>query len=196
MVLVVSVEGNVGAGKSTFIQRLEDMGVAVLPEEVDAWGDALKLFARDKSRWGFLLQVRIALSNKLRDPRKLFGGRNIVFVERSPHSSLHIFAANLHSQGHLTEVEHDLLKEMMAAMWTPDAVIVLDDDPATCYERTVTRARGEEGVSLEYIRMLGELYRNYEVPDCPILRTTSTTVDPKEVVKYFSQITPSHHHKK
>ena len=45
--VLVSLEGNIGAGKSTLAEELRRRGRTVIVESVDSWGDTLALFYED-----------------------------------------------------------------------------------------------------------------------------------------------------
>ena len=65
--LVISVDGNIGSGKSTFIKKLKeclDDAIYIVEEPVNFWTavrdedgkNLLELFYHEKSRWGYTLQ--------------------------------------------------------------------------------------------------------------------------------------------
>jgi deoxyadenosine/deoxycytidine kinase len=141
----VALEGLIGAGKSTLIQRLGRGH----PEPVEQW-TFLADFYHDPARWAFPLQMQILLSQTNSPPDGLF--------ERSPHSALHVFARDS-----LTPPEWDLLSAWSDRCgWVPDEVVFLRVPPATCLERVRRRNRpGEEGITLDFLCQLERKYDGY-----------------------------------
>ena len=85
--LIVFVEGNIGAGKSTLIRYISKcMDVRVLEEPVNEWSDALQLYYADREKYATSFQATILMSRIL----QLFASillreeRKVVIMERSP----------------------------------------------------------------------------------------------------------------
>lgn len=91
---VISIEGNLGAGKSSLLSLFN---FATIKEPVDEWqtmsgGDILKNFYENPKRWAFTFQLHALHSRSLlwnktisEEPQKLH------FSERSPLADRHIF---------------------------------------------------------------------------------------------------------
>ena len=172
-VFVVAVDGNIGAGKSTLLRILQDAyDYEVYPEPVVDWSVLLGRFYKDPARWSLCLQSQILLSmhetRKALDASRGPGGlrgvgrrRRVVLVERSPASAL-VFVRNLASTGHMDSEELRVYHGLHDALsWTPDATLLLDVDPGTCYNHVRTRGRESEvGISRSYLVKLDGLYRS------------------------------------
>ena len=141
----VAVEGLIGAGKSTLLSLVDGS----TQEAVGAWAPLLERFYADSARWGFALQMQVLLTQ---------GNMPRGVSERSPHSALHVFARDT-----LDGLEIGLLEAWTRRHgWVPDAVVFLRADPELCLARVRRRARkGEEGVTLEYLRRLQAKYEAY-----------------------------------
>ena len=142
----ISLEGGIGAGKSELLARLRAAGYAVVPEAAEEYFDVLGLFYGDKARYGYLLQTCIIASYA--------GTRDNAVVERSPYSSLHVFARNQADHGWLHPLEWAALHNLAAQLaWVPDAMIHVRVPPEVSLERARTRARGcEATLDLQYMR--------------------------------------------
>lgn len=151
----ISIEANIGAGKTTLIQRLgaaDALDVPIYLEPVEEWREWLQLFYTDPLRWGFTFNLN-ALMSFTRVPSSEHGG---VLVERSPVSCHHVFTALQHASGHMNDPEYALFKKVYDEVaWTPDVVVYLKTDPRVCQERMRKRDReSERGVSLEYLEAI------------------------------------------
>lgn len=93
MSVIIYLEGNIGAGKSTIIKRLkfrhEDDQSLMLTEPVSEW-PSLKLFYGDKSKYALRLQTEVMQSFHERET--LCPDRPLYIFERSLRSSYEIFA--------------------------------------------------------------------------------------------------------
>jgi deoxyadenosine/deoxycytidine kinase len=156
----VAIEANIGAGKSTVMTKIRDhfLHVPMYQEPVDAWGDALQLFYTNKSRWSFMLQMKILyeyLSPRYSEP-------DDVITERCAYSSRYVFGQTLFSEGSLGENEWRVYKQYYDAFnarLEPDVIIYLKTDPKTCLERIQKRGRSmEDGITLEYLQKLNFQY--------------------------------------
>jgi deoxyadenosine/deoxycytidine kinase len=157
----VAIEANIGAGKSTIMTKIRDhfLHVAMYQEPIEAWDDALRLFYTNKSRWSFMLQMRILY--EYLSPR--YSEAKDVITERCAYSSRYVFGQTLFSEGSLSENEWRVYKEYYDAFdarLEPDVIIYLKTDPKTCLERIQKRARSMEtsGITLEYLQKLNFQY--------------------------------------
>lgn len=151
----ISIEANIGAGKTTLIQRLgaaDALGIPIYLEPVEEWREWLQLFYTDPLRWGLTFNLN-ALMSFTRVPSS-----EKILVERSPVSCHHVFTALQHASGHMNDLEYALFKKIYDSVaWTPDIVVYLKTDPSVCHERMRKRDReSERGVSLEYLEAIHE----------------------------------------
>lgn len=152
----VSIEGNIGSGKSTVISRvLQEMRLPVFLEPIEEWSEWLKLFYSDTSRWGMSFNLRVLLSF-----HKWKHNMFPAVYERSPLSNRHIFAQLQYEDGQMNTLEMDMYQTLYENLaWTPDAVIYIRTDPEVSMERMQKRARASEAtVPLEYLRALHKKY--------------------------------------
>lgn len=82
--MLISIEGNIGTGKTTLLKSLQNNKYKHVYEPVDEWGKWLKLFYEDKrNAFGFNMKILHSYHKKLKD-------ENII-SERSPFTSKEIF---------------------------------------------------------------------------------------------------------
>ena len=158
----VAIEANIGAGKTTIIERIRETfpDVPTYLEPVEAWRDILKAFYANKNRWALALQMTVL--------KEYVGGdryRAPTYVsERSAYSCRYVFGQTLFGEGSLTEKEWKVFKDYFDGFVDvhPDRIIYVRTDPATCLARVEKRARDVEegGVTLEYLQKLHFQYEN------------------------------------
>ena len=158
--LVVCIEGNIAAGKSTAGARLAKAGHVVIPEGLDVWGTTLKEFYKSPSRWAFTLQTTILTSMAERRDQALreHAERRVIFFERSPASAA-LFAATSADNQDMNEDEIAILRRLHQRLsWAADLTILIDTPAAMCWLRQQTRGRDGETVSLPYLIQLDEAH--------------------------------------
>ena len=89
----IVIDGNIGSGKTTQLELLEQNGWSVKREPLDEW--PLDLFYKDMSRWALLLQMKI-----LQTLRPVRDG--VTVYERCLLSTRHVFWEYLRSKKLIT----------------------------------------------------------------------------------------------
>jgi len=182
---IISIEGNIGSGKSTLIKSLESYGLDViyLPEPVDLWNDIkdtsgvtiLEKYYQDSQRYAFPFQM-MAYITRLSAIRKAVAeapDNSIIITERSINTDREIFAKMLYDAG---KIEH--ICYLIYLRWFDefsesklDGIIYVQTTPAICSQRIENRNRkGEESIPLKYLE---ECHRYHEQwiknTDIPVL---------------------------
>lgn len=178
---IVSIEGNIGSGKSTIIDILEKMNKNIesnyifLREPVEEWesvkeseyGDnVLKKFYQYPHKYGFSFQVLVYLTfyKQLVKAINSSNGDKIIICERSLDVSQFIFAEMLYNDGILNEIEYQILTMFYSQFEKIklDAVIYLDVKPEICSERIKKRSRvGEEDIELGYLKKCKDYHEKW-----------------------------------
>lgn len=167
----ISVEGNIGSGKSTALAALarHDPEAAVLPEPVDEWGELLRAFYARPAEYALAFQLRVLLS--------FHGAPESCVTERSPLACRHVFGQILANDGHMTPQQWDVFKDYHAALgWAPDAIVYVDTPADVCLARVQARAReGEAPVDLTYLRRVEFQYETLlKYTTVPVTRVDGT----------------------
>lgn len=178
--MIVVVEGNIGAGKTTFCEDLcEQLTVAdkkrtvvFLKEPVERWTSAngenmLKLFYENKKRWAFTFQC-FALATMIQNESRavqLSEDGHIVIMERSSFSGKEIFS-DLLREDVFTRGEVQTFHELKTIAQSPlqtysDLVIIyLNTPPDICLARITHRDRPEEVglIDISYLRRVHDAH--------------------------------------
>jgi deoxyadenosine/deoxycytidine kinase len=159
---IISVDGNIGAGKSTVLRRLAARhGYVVIPEPVEEWEEMLARFYLDPRRWALTLQCKILTGMSEVKKKALASGAAVVLVERSPLSA-RVFLRNLYDTDKIDEAELEVYDGLHARLaWEPDTTFLMSVTPAECHRRLEARGRLSEAglVPLSYLECLDSLYK-------------------------------------
>ena len=173
--IIVAFEGNIGAGKSTFINYLKTnmpslLGkkIVYIAEPLQLWQnfggvDMLKRFYSNQEKFAFEFQMLATISRLkiLEDSIKI--NKNAIFViERCVLSDYHIFTKMLSQQAKLTEQQ-----QMIISLWfshvdlTVDYIVYLRTSPVNAYNRCRARNRKGEHVEFNYIDSCHTMYETW-----------------------------------
>lgn len=161
----VSVNGLIGAGKSTMIDflvkdlRARGYKVALVAEPVNKWQKIgiLEEFYTDPRRWSYTFQT-FAFVHRIQENIKTFKENpdaDIFIMERDP-STDKIFMQNLYQNKNVTDMEwnayHEwcnLFEQLMP--YLPEYIWYIRPSVEQCMERVKIRARGAEtGITEKY----------------------------------------------
>ena len=173
-VKIVSLEGNIGAGKSTILTEVEQRcksrsisDIRILREPVDEWEKItdgsktiLELFYENPAEYGFPLQILVGITTMTRTHKELlnYPDVKIILSERSILSSRMVFARMLRQDGFLDEIEDKVYQMLFngnepRALINPAMMMYIDTDPTTCLDRIGMRNRkGENKITLDVLQ--------------------------------------------
>lgn len=169
--LTVIVEGNIGVGKSTFIESLsKNELIEFFPEPLDQWQNlnGHNLFDsvhRDSQRYSIPFQFFVMLTLLKSQLKK--SDYPIRLFERSLQSSKLCFAEAMRLNGSIDQPMFDVLSEWYNFMdekfpMKPDLIIYLTGTPEHLYNRIQLRGRSEErNITIEYLKLLHNLHEDY-----------------------------------
>lgn len=182
---VVSIEGNIGSGKSTFLQHFASMpGVDTHQEPIDLWTNLeghnlLDMLYKDPQRWSFLFQSYVQLTRlnihlqPTSSPVKL--------IERSLQNNRYCFLEIGKDCGHLQGAEYSVLCKYYELLESKldigiDLIVYLRTSPEVVHARMLERGRSEEaGLPLEYLKKVHHYYDRWllhkepQPPPAPVL---------------------------
>ena len=190
MVLIVSLEGNVGAGKTTAFNAIKRVlqkvpGVAFLPEPVDEWverGFLSAMYSKELSASTFQQVVLMTLAADLTNIFIHNKDCKVVITERSAMTNFLFARQNL--AGMDLEAYNFTFSRFMKLL--PENVrihhVYLKTTPAMASARLAVRGRpGEQGVSLAYLEGLHGLHEQWSAASN--VQTIDASVDEALVVE-------------
>ncbi|XP_013408593.1 deoxynucleoside kinase [Lingula anatina] len=180
----VCIEGNIGSGKSTLLNHFANSPhVEAIKEPLDKWcnlqgHNALELLYKDMKRWSFSFNTYVQLTRV--QMHNFETQKPIRMIERSLHSTKHVFMENNRRTGILHEMEYAILDNWYewlneTKQAEVDLIVYVRAPPEVSYQRITRRDRKEEsGVPYEYIEALHELHEDWLIKQkhpvpCPVL---------------------------
>lgn len=174
---LIFVEGNIGSGKSTYLDFLESKGKIVIREPVAKWQNVnghnlLNLMYTDTEKYGFMFQTYAFISRMelvlSEIAKRTSNPETEIFCERSIYTDRFVFFESLASQKKISPVEQevynsmwDFWKEMMSEKLNDPSLdltiefLYIKCDPTLCFTHLQKRNRSEEiGVTLDYLILL------------------------------------------
>lgn len=166
----IAVSGNIGAGKSTLVQKLSQHYHWHPVYEPSDDNPYLQDFYRDMHQWAFPTQVYF-LTSRFRQAVELQKVMKSIVQDRTIYEDAHIFALNLYQSGFLQERDYQnylgLYHAMINFVRKPDLLIYLKGSVPTFAERIRNRVNSENNrwyestISNEYLSNLNLLYEQW-----------------------------------
>lgn len=182
---IISVEGNIGSGKSTLIKILTEKyknvpNVVFLLEPVSIWesiisdngNNMIENLYNDTAKYAFSFQI-MACSSRLKmiklaidKHQKLNNDTSLtIIMERSLDADHNVFAKMLFDDKLIkTEDYHiyNMLCDLFIQEYGTQSIIWLDVSPEMCYNQIKKRNRdGEDGVTLEYLQKCDAYHKSW-----------------------------------
>ncbi len=163
--IVISVEGIIGAGKTTFIEEVlvpylkkKNFNTVLVKEPIDKWGEILKRFGEDTKRWAYHFQTK-AFHDRVFECKTQWDlheySADVYVCERSIISDK-IFMRNLYINETIDNMEMDHYLEWWS-LWetvnplSPDMFIYIKPGVEESMLRMRKRDRdGESGITSKY----------------------------------------------
>jgi deoxyadenosine/deoxycytidine kinase len=178
--IIISLEGNIGAGKSTFLEYFEkhlgeDSKWMFLKEPVHIWETikdkngktVLANFYEDPKKYAFAFQV-MAYTTRYQELKRIIKENTDcegIICERSLDADKHIFAKMLHGDGLMDDIMYNIYERYFSEYegnFQLDGIIHIDALPETCFERVEKRSRnGENKIELSYLQKCQECHHEW-----------------------------------
>ena len=172
--LIVPVEGNIGAGKTTIFEALANYPDTsewrFIPEPVPEWMNAygtginvLDRFYHDQRREALTIQALVLETQLTHLENALQSGAQIIVSDRSLFSAKECFAKLLSEEGKLDRAQwilYSRIFERLTRSVPPmNGIVYIRSSPEVCLSRVKERSRKEEtesSLSLDYLQKLDE----------------------------------------
>ena len=175
MTVIISIEGNIGSGKSTLVTELEKsykdvLYVGFLQEPVDIWNNVkdengttiLEKFYENNEKYAFQFQMmayisRLSIIKKALTQKKY----RYIITERCLYTDANIFAKMLYDDKKITEIEYTIYR-----MWYDEfindipinKIVYVRADPTVSHYRVIKRNRLGENIPLSYLEKCHEYH--------------------------------------
>jgi deoxyadenosine/deoxycytidine kinase len=171
--VIISIEGNIGSGKTTILENLEkslqhDQSILFLREPLDVWEtvkdpltgeNILQKFYANPHKYAFAFQV-MAYASRLSMVRQAIkngkGQYKAIVLERSLAADKRIFAKMLYDDGKIDDVCYQIYQKFYNEFSDEvglDGIVYINADAEVCKQRVEKRSRqGEDGIPLDYLQ--------------------------------------------
>lgn len=177
---IIAIDGNIGAGKTTFLEKLEEKyksrnDIIILKEPVEKWmsikdikGESvLENYYKDPKTYSFMFQVMV-FQTILEDLKKAYENKEckIIICERSIASALNVFTKMLHEDEYINMIEYKVYTNFytrcIKETFYPNEIYYLDIPADVCYQRVLARQReGETNITIEYLQKCEKYYEDW-----------------------------------
>jgi len=173
---IVTIEGNIGSGKSTLFDKLsetlkDDKRYIFVPEPVSVWETfkdkqgktILENFYDDNKRYSFSFQMLACITIYEQLKKKIEENPNATIIsERGLYTTKMVFGKMLYDGGQIDYLDYQIyLKwyEVFAKDYKVDKIIYVKTDPSICIKRILKRSRdGENNISIDYLNKCDEYH--------------------------------------
>jgi deoxyadenosine/deoxycytidine kinase len=185
--IVLSFEGNIGAGKSTILSKLQTYieyhsseipgKLLFMKEPVDQWTsithpesgeNILQKFYADPKTNAFAFQI-MAYTTRMNTLKQLItdnhkeGEQLIIICERCLETDKEVFAKMLYDDGMIDELHYQIYNLVsLENPYKTSGIIYLETDPDVCYERINRRSRsGEQSILIDYLKKCHDYHETW-----------------------------------
>lgn len=170
MVSIISIDGNIGCGKSTIIKNLEKIymknnNIIFLEEPLNEWnkikdGDKtiLEKYYENIEKYAFCFQMMTFITRYIIIKDIIDKNPNAIIVtERSLYTDKYIFAKMLYETNKLDNIEYQVYNkwfDQFINTLPPHKYIYISSDPSNCLAKIKHRNRkGENNIEIEYLEL-------------------------------------------
>jgi deoxyguanosine kinase len=186
-ITILSIEGNIGSGKSTVINTLKEYyksnsknndKVYFLEEPVSEWVEIkdsdgkniIEKFYENQEHYSFSFQMMAYISRLAMLKRAIKHckekGIKLIICERSLQTDKNVFCKMLHDSGKIEDINFQIYNKWFSEFITEIPLIYfvyIKTEPKIAHERVLKRNRKGENISVEYLEMCSMYHDNWLV---------------------------------
>jgi deoxyadenosine/deoxycytidine kinase len=174
--MLISIEGNIGSGKSTVVEYLKSLNKYIFVDEpVNEWlsikdkdgVNSLECFYKDQKKNAFCFQVLAYITRlkKLIDIIKNNPTDAIIITERSIETDRNVFAKMLYEDNLISSIEWETYNywfNTFKDISEVNKIIYIKTSPSKCLERINKRKRSEESsIEIEYLEKCNKYHDDW-----------------------------------
>jgi|TARA_B110000967_G_C18861015_1_gene549940 deoxyadenosine/deoxycytidine kinase len=176
--VIISIDGNIGSGKSTLYADLQThysdrTDICFVPEPVDDWTkivDAEKTpiltnLYKDTKKYAFRFQMMAYISRLHLLRKKVKENKfRIIISERSVQTDRNVFAKMLFDDGMIEHDEYQIYNQWFDEFLDDmnlGGIIYVRAEPNVCAERVALRAREGETIPIEYLQKCHDYHEEW-----------------------------------
>ena len=166
--IIISIEGNIGTGKSTLLATLKekyaaDPSIHFMAEPVDVWDTIvdgqgvtiLEKYYANQKKYAFSFQMMAYISRIAAIRAALKKKYRIIILERSVYTDSAVFAKMLFHDQKIEDIEYMIYMKWVDEFISdlpPIKFIYVQANPEVSYERVLKRGRAGETIPLAYLQ--------------------------------------------
>jgi len=156
---IITIDGNIGAGKSTILNYIHTKyNIYIDLEPLDKWKPFLDNIYTNKKKY-FNFQIRVWLDRSWIQEKD---NKSNIIMERSPYFIRNTFNKYMYDNDLITPQENIIINELYDKtdiIWKSNYYIYIRSSPVKCLERIKKRNReNEQEIDLEYIENIHNLH--------------------------------------
>jgi len=209
MVVIVSIQGNIGSGKSTFVEKMKlhhltDKKVCFLQEPVDQWNDIrdssgktmIEKYYKNQNKYAFSFQMMAYISRLSILEDALDKDYDYIITERSLLTDCNVFAKMLYDDDKIEDVEYQIYKKWFSHFikkFPIEKQVYIKTTPKISHQRVLKRSRKGEEIELSYLVKCNNYHDTWlnslSKKECLTLNgNIDTTNNEEQYTEWFKQI--------
>ena len=171
---IITIEGNIGSGKSTFVNELKDNieNVLFIDEPVDQWEEIkdkegktiIEKYYEDQKKYSFPFQMmayisRLVLLKKAIESNKY----DIIITERCLYTDKYVFTKMLYDEGLINLIEYSIYNKWFEEFIEDYNIyyVYLKTSPDTANLRVLKRSREGEKIDILYLTKCNDYHNKW-----------------------------------
>ena len=208
--IIISVEGNIGSGKSTLVDRLKHLyqdkdDIYFLQEPVDTWNTItdengvtiLEKYYENQEKYAFSFQM-MAYISRISILRQAIKNSNakVIITERCVYTDSNVFAKMLYDTKKIEEIEYCIYKKWFDEFvedFPIQNVIYVKTEASVALGRVIKRNRQGETIPIEYLKSCHDYHEDWlmcqnNISVLTLDGNTDTDENPAIVVEWLNEI--------
>jgi len=175
MVKIISIEGNIGVGKSTLIKKVmenftENSNVVFCMEDLSLWNsikdpegkNIFELYYKNPKEYSFPFEITTLIS-RLKQLKEVEKDKLVIVTERCLDTDRDVFAKMLYNQNKISDLNYQIYNLLFDTVneYSDITHFYIKINPEIAYERAVKRNRPNELVDLNFLKECHEYHEEW-----------------------------------